>query len=275
MNDKKTIETIVHDDKRSPETIAHDEKIAKETMESYQEMTIGGYQEVMMKEYGNKMRKMILQKEDEKFRDFLIGIYNNMLTKSFWKNSKKINKQDIINYFINIIQNNKEEKDQKAALKLYKSDEKNIDKLKDAKYMIERHSPFTSDNYETIGLYASITRKISEIENTKENIEVAYKIAKYFVSKFTDAYSISTSYMLFIAEYDNSIIDYEDLEHEFKKLKVIADGVKDSEDTYLYDTKKTIDYFLGLCEEPVFDHPESSQPVLDTLKQIKKLRNEA
>lgn len=155
------------------------------------------------------------------------------------------------------------------ALALYKL---NNDKLYEAKKIIEKHFPHRGYDYETTGLYASITRKIFEAFKKEGDEKIAENAAMTMFVAFKDSYGISSYYMFKILQAELGKISYDNLKYEFKNVKSQLVGSRDSTDEYYSDTLKTIDFVLGDCKNKniKFDYPDSSQPVIDRLLAIKR-----
>ena len=162
--------------------------------------------------------------------------------------------------------------DQKEALVTYKSYETKLDKFKDALEIIEKHQPLLSNDYETIGLYASITRKIYSLRPSEPNRQRANRIINYFLSKYHDAYSVSSYYMFFIEEYKYEKITKENLNYEFGKMMNIVERINNIGDLYLWDAQQTLKYLLGCVEKKdlKFHYPKSSMPVIEYWDKVKK-----
>ena len=161
--------------------------------------------------------------------------------------------------------------DQKKALIIYKND-KSKGALQKALKIIQKYDPLNNNEYETIGLYASITRKIYEKEQLETNRRRATNAAYYFLAKHQDSYSISSYYMFILAMMKNEKITYQYLILEFRRLKEIIDSLQTSNDDYLLDSQKTINFMLSKnCElkKKDFKYPESSWLVYLEFKKIK------
>ena len=167
--------------------------------------------------------------------------------------------------------------DQKLTFITYKNNNENIKSLKESLLIIKKYSPLTSNDYETIGLYCSISRKL--FEQTKMPIyrKQAFDGALYFISKFKDSYSISTYCMYYLAIYENKDIEFDYLLYEFKKTKEIFNNIYNSNDDYLGDTNKIIMSLINKTKynENDFDYKDSSLPIYKRIQIIlESIRNE-
>lgn len=155
--------------------------------------------------------------EDKKVFDNYKSTYQDMLNElSKFNTSDYSERIKILEKYKEF--NGIEEYDQMWSLHNYKTDESKKSLLKSLE-IIERHEPLRSSNYETKGLYASITRKLWEKTGSHPYGNKARNAAMNFYSTYKQPYSYSSFILQAIEDYNRDEITALSLLESAKKMQ--------------------------------------------------------
>lgn len=156
--------------------------------------------------------------------------------------------------------------DQKYALSIYQENENDLKKLYEAWKIIKKYDPLHSNNYETIGLACSISRRIFDFTKNEKDRLKSFNCSMHFLSIFKCNYSFSSLVLHLVSEieYDKNNNDIS-IEYYKEVAKKILNDFKNSDSTkdpnYYIHTKALINAFNNIQDHTYEDDKKNKDPI--------------